>query len=74
MGIARIVECTLVTTGTPTVLVATTGKFEPDDEGATVSGTGIPSATTILTVTDSTHATMSAAATIAGTAVPVTIP
>jgi hypothetical protein len=69
-GIPRIVSCTVALT---TALVATTGTFSSYDVGATVSGLGLVSAQTIVSVGSSTTATLSAAGTVAGSAVAVTI-
>lgn len=69
-GFDRGVTCTVALT---TVLVATTGKFFPNDVGAVVSGAGITAGTTIASYTDSTHVVMSAVGTVAATAVAVTI-
>lgn len=71
MGFSRVVTCTTATT---TALVATTGHFFPDDVGALVSATSkITPGTTIVEVTDSTHAVMSAVGLASGTAIAVTI-
>lgn len=70
MGLSRIVTCTVATT---TALVATTGSFLASDVGSVVSGVGITSGTTIASFTDATHVVMSAAGTIAGTDVAVTV-
>ena len=70
-GFLRVVTCS--TTSASTTLVATTGEFAPDDVGATVTGTGIPSSTVIDTYTDSTHVEMSNAATADGTGIAVTV-
>lgn len=52
----------VVTNGSPNVSAAD-GAFTAGDVGAKISGTNIPSNTTIITVTDSTHVVMSANAT-----------
>lgn len=70
MGISRVVTCTTATT---TTLLATTGHFTAGDIGAVLSGTNITAATTIVSITDSTHAVMSAVGTGAGTAIAVTL-
>ncbi len=61
------------TTSTSTTLGSASALFTPGDEGAAVSGSGIPASTTIVSVQSSTSATMSAAATATATGVSVTI-
>jgi hypothetical protein len=56
-----------------TALVSATANFTSADVGSKVTGTGIPTNTTIASVTDSSHAVMSAAATATSTGVTVTI-
>jgi len=70
MGMSRIVICTVALT---TALVATTGLFSAADVGKVVSGVGIPTGTTIVTFTDTTHVVMSAAGTIAGSLINVAV-
>lgn len=61
------------TTATTTALISVSAAFSASDVGAAVSGTGITPGTTIASVTDSSHAVMSAVGTIANTNVTVTI-
>lgn len=68
--VPRTVTCT---TAVSTALVATTGTFTTFDVGRHVSGGTIPAGATIAAFTDSTHVTLSAAATAIATAVPVLI-
>jgi hypothetical protein len=69
----RRVIADAVTTDGSTVLTAESAAFDEDlDDGAQVTAPGIPAATT-MTVVDATTATLSAAATVTGTAVPVVI-
>lgn len=53
------------------VLTAPAGTFGPFDYGRTVTGPGIPDATTVLDVYDDAHALLSNAATATATAAPV---
>lgn len=69
-GISRVVVCTVALS---TTLTATTGTFSPDDVGATVSGAGLVSAQTIASYTSPTVVVLSAAGTVAGSLVNVTI-
>jgi len=62
-----------VTTLSSTTLTSATAAFVASDVGKTVAGTGIPTGTTIASVTNATTVVMSAAATAAGTGVSVTI-
>lgn len=71
MSVPRTV--TADTTSASTTLTATSGKFFPSDVGKTVTGTGIPSATTIASYTSATEVVMSAAASATGTGVTVTV-
>lgn len=68
----RTVTDGATTSGSPT-LTSTSAQFSQADVGATVSGTGIPANTTLLAVTASNTATMSANATATGGGVSVTI-
>jgi hypothetical protein len=69
---ARTVTDGATTTGSAT-LTSATAAFTADDIGAGVSGTGIPTNTTIIAVNSATSVTMSANATATATAVSVTI-
>jgi len=60
------------TNGSTTVSSGSAG-FRADDVGLSISGTGIPAATTIAAVVSPTQATMSAAATATATNVTVTL-
>ncbi|MCK9900404.1 polysaccharide deacetylase family protein [Frankia sp. Cpl3] len=60
------------TNGSTTVSSGSVG-FRADDVGLSISGTGIPAATTIAAVVSPTQATMSAAATASATNVTVTL-
>lgn len=62
-----------VTTNASPTLTSATAAFTAADVGRTVSGTGIPGGTTILTVTNGTTVTMSANATATGSSLTVTI-
>lgn len=55
------------TTNTSTAITAPAGSFHEEDAGRTITGTGIPAAATIASVTSDTAATLSAAATATGT-------
>jgi hypothetical protein len=55
------------TTSTVTTITSATAKFTQGDVGATITGTGIPAATTIATYVNATTVTMSAAATATNT-------
>jgi hypothetical protein len=70
MGLNKTVTCTVALT---TALVATTGTFSAEDVGQVVSGVGLVGGQTIDSVTDATHAVLSAAGTVAGSGVAVTI-
>lgn len=70
--ITRVVTDAATTSASPT-LTSATGAFVANDVGAPVSGTGIPAATTIIAVVNSTTATMSANASATGSGVTVTI-
>ncbi|MHB8671097.1 MAG: phage tail tube protein [Acidimicrobiales bacterium] len=61
------------TTTTSAVITSATANFVAADVGKTITGTGIPAATTIASVQTPTQATMSAAATATATNVAVTI-
>ena len=56
-----------VTTATSTALTAPAGTFSKNDVGRTITGTGIPAATTLSAVASATAATLSAAATASAT-------
>lgn len=58
---------TNITAGTEDEISAPAGTFHEEDAGRTISGTGIPSGTTIASVTSDTAAVMSQNATAAGT-------
>lgn len=70
--VTRVVTDGATTTTSPTVTSAT-GAFKTSDVGAPISGAGIPVATTIIAVVNSTTITMSANATATATGVTVTI-
>lgn len=55
-----------VTTNSTTAITAAAGTFHEEDAGRTITGTGIPAAATIASVTSDTAATLSAAATASG--------
>lgn len=57
----------VVTTNTSAAITGPAGSFSSGDAGRAITGTGIPGGTTILSVTDATHATLSANATASGT-------
>lgn len=61
------------TTNTSTAITSATAVFDESDIGKPISGTGIPSATTIAAVTSATAATLSAAATATASGVTFTI-
>lgn len=56
-----------------TNLTSATAAFVAGDQGANIAGVGIPSGTTILTVTNGTTVVLSAAATATATSVALTI-
>lgn len=60
-------------TNTDTSLTSATAVFGPDDVGKPISGTGIPAATTIASVTSATTIVLSAATTATATGVTITI-
>lgn len=62
-----------VTTNTSTAITSATAVFTAADRGRPITGTGIPAATTIASVTSATAAVLSAAATATGTGVTFTI-
>jgi hypothetical protein len=62
-----------VTTNTSTTVTSATARFNESDIGITISGTGIPANTTIASVTNSTTAVLSAAATADGTGITFTL-
>lgn len=55
------------TTNTSAAITGPAGSFNKGDAGRPISGTGIPAATTVLSVTSGTAATLSANATATGT-------
>lgn len=59
------------TTNGSTTLTSATANFTSSDVGKAISGTGIPSSTTIATVTNSTTISLSATATATGTGVAI---
>lgn len=61
------------TTQNSTTLTSTSANFTSGDVGASIGGAGIPSGTTITSVTDSSHAVLSAAATATATNVSAVI-
>lgn len=69
---SRIVTDGATTNGSPNVTSAT-ANFTATDQGSPISGTGIPAASTILTVTSSTQVVISANATATGSALSLTI-
>jgi len=69
---SQVVTDAATTSASPTLTSASAG-FTADDVGKTVTGAGIPAATTILAVTNATTATMSANATATAAGVSVTI-
>src|SRR5207237_9012335 len=60
-------------TNTNTSVTSVTAAFGPDDVGKPISGTGIPTSTTIASVQSATGAALSAAATATATGVTFTI-
>lgn len=72
VGSEEVLRTVTVTTNSTTALVATTGTFTTFDTNRHVSGAGIPVGATI-TFVDSTHATLSAAATASATGVALSI-
>ncbi len=69
MATGRTTEARTVTitssTGS-TAISAPPGTLDPADQGRAITGTGIPSSTTLTTVTSDTAGTLSAAATATG--------
>ena len=57
----------VVKTLSSTAVTAPAGSFNEEDAGRPISGTGIPAGATLASVTSDTAATLSAAATSAGT-------
>lgn len=57
---------TVTTTLSSTAITAPAGTFNEEDAGRGISGTGIPAGATLASVTSDTAATLSAAATAAG--------
>lgn len=57
---------TVTTTNASANLTAAAGTFNEEDAGRSISGTGIPAAATLATVTSDTAATLSANATASG--------
>lgn len=72
-GIARTPTDGVTTSGSPVVTSAAQAFFNQSDVGATITGTGIPGATTILSVQSATQATMSANATATGSGLSIVI-
>ena len=70
--VTRVVADAATTSASPN-LTSVTAAFASDDVGKPISGTGIPVATTILSVTSATTVVLSANATATGTGVAVTI-
>lgn len=62
-----------VTTNASAAITSATASFATDDVGKPISGTGIPAATTILSVQSATAATLSANASASGTGITFTI-
>lgn len=62
-----------VTTNASTTVTSALGRFNESDIGITISGTGIPASTTIASVTNSTTAVLSAAATATATGITFTL-
>lgn len=62
-----------VTVNASTTVTSATGAFSGKDVGKSITGTGIPVGATIVSVTDTTHVVISAAATAAGTALALVI-
>jgi hypothetical protein len=60
---------TITTTNGQATFVVTSGAISSADQGKPITGTGIPANSTILTVTDATHGTLSANATASGSPV-----
>lgn len=68
IGVGATTRTASVTTTLSSAGITTTdGTFGPHDVGASITGTGIPGGTTILSVTNATTATMSQNASAAGT-------
>lgn len=61
------------TTSSSTTLTSATANFTSADIGRTITGTGIPTSTTISSVTNATTVVLSASATATGTGVTITI-
>jgi type IV secretory pathway protease TraF len=64
---ANVASVAATGTVTSTPLTAPAGTFNEEDAGRGISGAGIPTGTTVVAVASDTAATMSAAATAAGT-------
>lgn len=62
-----------VTTNASTAITSASAAFGPDDVGKPISGTGIPSGATIESVTSTTAAVLSTAATATGTGIAFTL-
>lgn len=60
---------TVTTTLSSTAITAPAGTFQEEDAGRAITGTGIPAGATLSAVTSDTAATLSAAATAAGSPV-----
>lgn len=67
MNSAARSEADVVTTSAAATITFPSGALTNADEGATITGTGIPALTTILTVDSATGATLSANASASGT-------
>ena len=57
---------TVTTTNTSTAITGAAGTFNEEDAGRSIAATGIPAGATLASVTSDTAATLSAAATAAG--------
>lgn len=66
-GTADMLIQSVGTTNASAVLTSATAVFQPEDAGKSISGTGIPGGTTILSYQSTTQVTMSANATATGT-------
>lgn len=66
-AVASTRTASVTTTNADATVTAAAGTFKASDVGATITGTGIPASTTILTVTNSGSIELSANATASGT-------
>lgn len=73
LGVAPARTVTDAATNTDTSLTSATAAFTANDVGAGVTGTGIPAATTIVSVTNATTVVLNHATTATATGVSVTI-